>query len=185
MILWGASPLHGPLAPPGKYQVVITADGHTASRWFELRLDPRLQSVTVADVTEQFTLAMAIRNKTDTANQAVILIRELKKKLTDAGKLTAANKELLARLSVIEENLYQVRNQSGQDPLNFPIKLNNRLAALERSVETGDAKPTAGAYQVYEELSKELELQLSELSKIVRPMYRNRAPVPSVLQLPR
>lgn len=185
MILWGASPLRGPLAPPGRYQVVITADGHTSSRWFELRLDPRLKSVTVADVTEQFTLAMAIRNKTDTANQAVILIRELRKKLTDAGKLTAANRELLARLSVIEENLYQVRNQSEQDPLNFPIKLNNRLAALERSVETGDAKPTAGAYQVYEELSKELEQQLSELSKIVRPMYRNRAPVPPVLQLPR
>jgi photosystem II stability/assembly factor-like uncharacterized protein len=167
MILWGADPLHGPLVPPGRYQVVITADGHAVTRWLEVRLDPRLKGVTVADVTEQFTLAMAIRNKTDTANQSVILIRKLKEKITSSGKLSPANKQLLARLSTIEENLYQVRNQSGQDPLNFPIKLNNRLAALERSVETGDARPTAGAYQVYKELSAELEVQLHALNALL------------------
>lgn len=168
MILWGASPLHGPLAPPGKYQVVITADGHTSSRWFELRLDPRLKEVSIADVTEQFTLAMAIRNKTDSANRVVILIREVKKKIADGGKPSTANKQLLARLSVIEEQLYQVHNQSSQDPLNFPIRLNNRLAALERSVESGDARPTAGSYQVFKELSAELDRELAELRALLQ-----------------
>jgi len=67
-------------------------------------------------------------------------------------------------LSAIEENLYQVKNQSGQDPLNFPIKLNNRLASLRRSMENGDAKPTDGAYKVFKELSAELEIELDKLN---------------------
>jgi hypothetical protein len=60
-----------------------------------------------------------------------------------------------------------VRNRSGQDPLNFPIKLNNRLAALGRSVQTG-AKPTAAAYKVYEELSRELDAVLQRLAILER-----------------
>ena len=64
----------------------------------------------------------------------------------------------------MEEALYQVRNRSGQDPLNFPIRLNNRLAALGRSVGTGDARPTDGAYKVYDELTRELNGHLARLN---------------------
>ena len=73
-----------------------------------------------------------------------------------------------ARLALVEEELYQVRNRSGPDPLNFPIKLTNRIAALRRSVETGDAKPTDAALRMLEELSAELERQLSALDAVVR-----------------
>jgi len=59
-----------------------------------------------------------------------------------------------------------VRNQSNQDPLNFPIKLNNRMAALRRTVEGGDARPTNASYQVFKELSAELEFQLTRLKDI-------------------
>ena len=72
------------------------------------------------------------------------------------------------KISAIEENLYQVKNQSGQDPLNFPIKLNNRLASLRRSVENGDARPTDGAYKVYQELSAELEIELNNLNDVLK-----------------
>lgn len=67
----------------------------------------------------------------------------------------------------IEEDLYQVRNQSNQDPLNFLIKLNNRLASLRRSVETGDAKPTSAAHQVFKELSAELAGHLDKLQMVI------------------
>jgi hypothetical protein len=73
----------------------------------------------------------------------------------------------LHKISAIEENLYQVKNQSGQDPLNFPIKLNNRLASLRRSIENGDARPTDGAYKVFNELSAELEQYLEKLNQIL------------------
>jgi hypothetical protein len=69
------------------------------------------------------------------------------------------------KLSSIEENLYQVKNQSSQDPLNYPIKLDNKLAALMRVVESGDYKPTAGSYKVFEELKVELAIQLNDLDK--------------------
>ena len=167
-MLWGASPFHGPLAPPGHYQVRFTAGDQVLTKSFEIRLDPRLKDVTAVDVQQQFVLAMTIRNATDKANQAVIAIRRFKERIAAAGPVNAANKALLDQLSRIEEDLYQVRNQSGQDPLNFPIRLNNRLAALQEIVETGDAKPTAGAYQVFQELSADLDKKLAELNALLQ-----------------
>jgi hypothetical protein len=70
-------------------------------------------------------------------------------------------------LAQIEENLYQVRNQSSHDPLNFPIKLNNKLASLMRVVESGDYKPTAGSYKVFEELKAELAIEINQLNKVL------------------
>jgi len=174
MILWGARPTSGPLALPGMYQVRLTVGGQTNTQPFEIRLDPRLKGIKPADVQEQFTLAMKLRDQTSKANEAVIQIRTLKEKVAQQP-VNPANTKLKEQLSVIEENLYQIRNQSGQDPLNFPIKLNNRLAALWRSVETGDAKPTDGSYKVYNELSADLTRQLAELDKLVKtePVKKN------------
>ena len=73
----------------------------------------------------------------------------------------------------MEEELYQVRNRSGQDPLNFPIKLTNRIAALRRSVETGDAKPTDAALRMLEELSAELERQLTIITENLRDLRQS------------
>lgn len=167
MILWGASATLGPLAPPGNYQVRITAGGKTLTEPFEIRLDPRLKGVTLDDVNEEFRLAMKIRGQTSRANEAVIKIRDIKNKLVKEAP-SAVNKELINQLDALEENLYQVKNQSSQDPLNFPIKINNRLAALERSVETGDAKPTDASYKVFNELSAELQKYMDDLNKLLQ-----------------
>ena len=72
----------------------------------------------------------------------------------------------LDKIAAIEQELYQVKNQSAQDPLNFPIKLNNRLASLRRSMENGDARPTDGAYKVFDELTQELIDLLDPLEKL-------------------
>jgi hypothetical protein len=74
---------------------------------------------------------------------------------------------LLAKLSAVEEALYQVKNQSGQDPLNFPIRLNNRLAYLRKSVESGDGKPTKGAYEVFSLLKGELDGHMAVYNTIL------------------
>jgi hypothetical protein len=81
--------------------------------------------------------------------------------------LSKTSVALIAALSQVEENLYQVRNQSAQDPLNFPIKLNNKLASLMRIVESGDYKPTAGSYKVFDELKAELAIEINKLNKIL------------------
>jgi photosystem II stability/assembly factor-like uncharacterized protein len=165
MIIWGARPQLGPLAPPGKYQIRLTAAGKTIVQPFEIKLDPRLKGVTQDDVMAQFKLALELRDKTSKANEAVIKIREIKERMKAAG---VKNEKITGQLSAVEENLYQVKNQSGQDPLNFPIKLNNRLAALWRSVETGDAKPTDASYKVSKELTAELEKHLAELEELMK-----------------
>ena len=165
MILWSAS-VRGPLAPPGKYQVRLTAAGKTITQSFEIKIDPRVKGVTNADAEERFKLAMLVHQQVGKANDAVITIRAIKDKMKKEGVLEG-NEKVVAELNKIEENIYQVKNQSSQDPLNLPIKLNNRLAALERSIETGEGKPTDGAYKVYAELTAELSKELSALDKII------------------
>ena len=165
MILWSAS-VRGPLAPPGKYQVRLTASGKTITQSFEIKIDSRVKGVSNADAEERFKLAMLVHQQVGKANDAVITIRAIKDKMKKEGVLEG-NERVVAELNKIEENIYQVKNQSSQDPLNFPIKLNNRLAALERSIETGEGKPTDGAYKVYSELTAELSKELSALDKII------------------
>ncbi len=172
MIIWSARPERGPLAPPGDYQVRVTIGEVSATAPFRVRMDPRLDGVTEADLAEQFALAVRIRDRTSAANEAVIAIRDVKQQIEgrlEAGEeaVSAAGRALLASLSDVEQALYQVKNRSGQDPLNFPIRLNNRLASLRRSVETGEARPTDGAYRVFEELSAELADHLSRLRMLL------------------
>jgi hypothetical protein len=75
---------------------------------------------------------------------------------------------LISDLEKIESNIYQVKNQSGQDPLNFPIKVNNRLAYLRKSVESGDGIPTSGSLEVFNLLKEELSVYIGELNKLKR-----------------
>jgi photosystem II stability/assembly factor-like uncharacterized protein len=173
MIIWSGRPERGPKAPPGRYQARVTASGVTETVSFTVELDPRVKGVTQADLEEQFRLASQINEKTSAANDAVIEIRNVRKDLesrlegTSNADAQRQGRDLVEKISEIERELYQVKNQSGQDPLNFPIRLNNRLASLRRSVETGDAKPTAGAYKVFEQLSAELEGHLSKLEELL------------------
>jgi photosystem II stability/assembly factor-like uncharacterized protein len=164
MIFWGAN-TQGPLAVPGVYQVRLTANGKTLTEKFEIDKDPRLDNVTIADLAEQFTLAMQVRDAVSECNDMVIRIRDLKK------KLGAGHDELKAKLSAVEEELYQVRNRSGQDPLNFPIKLNNKLAALGSSIERGDGKPTAASYEVFKLLSERLAEQKTRLDALLKTEF--------------
>jgi photosystem II stability/assembly factor-like uncharacterized protein len=173
MILWGAN-TQGPLAVPGAYQVRLTAAGKTLTEGLNVEKDPRLDSVTVADLAEQFALAVQVRDKVTEADEMVIAIRELKKQMDDRLKknqdpeLKTACDSLRASLTAVEEEVYQVRNRSGQDPLNFPIKLNNKLAALGSSIERGDGKPTAASYDVFRLLSDRLSEQKQRLDAALR-----------------
>ena len=172
MIFWSAPVYSGPTALPGNYQVRITSGAQVVTENFEIKMDPRIKDITMADMQEKFNLAIQIRDQVTLANNAVIKIRSIKEKLNDEAKaskkgLSKKSLNLIAAISAIEENIYQVRNQSSQDPLNFPIKLNNKLASLMRVVESGDYKPTAGSYKVFDELKAELAVELNQLNKLL------------------
>jgi photosystem II stability/assembly factor-like uncharacterized protein len=171
MVLWGAT-TNGPAALPGTYQVRLTVDGKPHTQPLVVRRHP-LRTATDADLQEQFALASRIRDKVSEANNAVIQIRSLKRDVTERvakssdAALKAAGDRLTKNLSAVEEEIYQVRNQSGQDPLNFPIKINNRLASLLRVVNTGEGKPIANAEPILKDLSAELKVQTDRLQQVL------------------
>jgi hypothetical protein len=170
MVLWGAT-TNGPTALPGIYQVRLTVDGHSQTQPLEIKKHP-LRTTPDADLAEQFTLALQIRDKISEANNAVIEIRRIKGQVNE--RLPKSSKRefklvadrLVAALSAVEEQLYQVKNQSGQDPLNFPIKTNNRLASLLGMTLRGEGKPTANIYPIFEDLKKELKAETDSLEKV-------------------
>jgi len=172
-IFWAAGNT-GPAVVPGDYSVALAVDGAPAGvRTFRLGLDPRIQGVTQADLQAQFDLAVRIRDRVSDANEAVILIRYLKEQLdgrleeSDDAGLRAAAEEFRSGISAVEGEIYQVRNQSNQDPLNFPIKLNNKLAALLGVVEGSENRPTDQSYAVFEYLDGMLQGQLETLHRLL------------------
>jgi hypothetical protein len=178
MIMWAAQPQRGPAAPPGRYTVRITANGQTGTREFQIALDPRLAAdgVTLEDLREQFALSARIRDKVSEANTAVITIRAVRDQVNDRlQKISPRRKAeiqkladaVLTPLAAVEAEVYQVRNRSSQDPLNYPIMLNNKIAALAGVVESADHKPTAQSYEVFDELSKALDAQLAKMRQTV------------------
>jgi len=173
MIMWAAQPQRGPAAPPGKYSVRITANGETKTRDFSLGIDPRLvaDGITEAYLLEQFKLSQQVRDKVTAANMAVVQIRgirdQINQRLEKVGPRRKAEIQKLAdsvlnSLASVEQEVYQVRNQSGQDPLNYPIKLNNKIAALMGIIESADHRPTQQTYEVFDELSKALDTELQK-----------------------
>ena len=173
LIMWAGS-TRGPQAPPGQYAVRLTAGGVSRTQRFEIRRNTNAPNVTDADLLEQFTLARQINDRVSSANDAVVRIRNLKAQITErVGKTSnAAVKKsggaLADRLTDVEGEIYQYRNRSSQDPLNFPIRLNNKLAALQGTVESGDYKPTAQSYAVFKELSARLDKELARLDALVK-----------------
>jgi len=173
MVLWSGATT-GPVAVPGTYEVRLTANGKTTTQKFQVEKDPRLDSVTIADLAEQFTLAMKIRDEVTACNEIVIMVREFKRQMdqrlqenSDPALKTALD-NFRAKLSALEEDVYQVQNQSGQDPLNFPIKLNNKIAALGSSVQHGDGKPTAASYEVFNLLTARLKEEQAKMDNLLK-----------------
>jgi photosystem II stability/assembly factor-like uncharacterized protein len=171
MIMWSAGST-GPRVLPGQYTVRLKVDDRPVQQQaFELKLDPRRPHVTMADLQAQYELATRVRDATSAANEGVITIRDVKTQVDDRiGKdasVRTQGEALTGKLGGVEEQLYQVRNRSNQDPLNYPIRLNNRIAALMGHVEGVEGRPTRQSYQVFEQLNEELRVQLQSLRRIL------------------
>src|SRR5437762_9664115 len=148
------------------------ADGRTRPRPLTIEPSPRSRDVTAADLAAQYAFSRQVRDRVNEANTAVIEIRRVKKQLDDRlkqsgdARLRAAADTLRAHASAIEDSIYQVRNQSNQDPLNFPIKVNNRLANLMSMAERGDGPPTSNMPELFRILSEELQGDLDRLTQV-------------------
>jgi hypothetical protein len=161
---------------PGTYQARLRVGGNALIESFEVRRDPRL-SVTPEDLQKQVDLLLKIRDKLTESHDAISRIRTVKEQVqatadrakgtADAKAIADAAAALGKALTDVEEELYQTKNQSNQDPLNFPIRLNNKLSLLARVVEDGDARPTDQSLLVYDDLAGRTDAQLTKLNRLL------------------
>jgi len=174
-IFWAAGN-RGPEVLPGRYQVRLTVDGVSMTEDFEIEMNPRTlaSGVTLADLRERHDFARRIRDRVSDANEAVLRIRSIEEQIgdrleqSDDARLETLAGTVGSRLDEVEGEIYQVRNQSNQDPLNYPIKINNKLAALQQLVEGAEARPTDQSYEVFEVLSERLRTELEQMSLIIQ-----------------
>ena len=175
MILWAAS-LSGAKAVPGNYKVSLNVNGDAQTEDFKIVPDPRAE-VSVADMQRQFDFITDVNVTMDKAHQSIKKIRKINEKLdafTKQYKDNEATKDLVERakkmkegFSAVEKALYQTQNRSNQDPLNFPIKLTNKLGHLNRLVSIDDFPPTDQDIAVKNEMTSKINAQLTTFEKLV------------------
>ena len=175
MILWWAS-LDGPKAIPGEYKISLKVNDEIKSQTATILPDPRAEG-SLADMEKQFSFISDINNTMDQAHKSIKKIRNVKKQLSgfeaqykgneEVKELLDKSKKLREDLSKIEEALYQTKNKSNQDPLNFPIRLTNKLGHLNSLVRMGDFAPTDQDIAVKDELSQKIKVQLDAFNTIV------------------
>ena len=145
LIMWAGN-LSGPKAVPGMYSARLVVGEDSMSVPFEIKRDPRLSS-TVADLQAQYDFIVEANDVLSETHRAIKRIRSVReqingvtertKDMAGGDQLKEASDELLEKMKTIEETLYQTKNQSRQDPLNFPIRLNNKLAGVKGTVQRG------------------------------------------------
>ncbi|MBT8312574.1 MAG: glycosyl hydrolase, partial [Flavobacteriaceae bacterium] len=160
-------------AVPGTYKVVLHYNSEIAEADLTIVKDPRLPN-SQQDFQEQFDFLMAVRDQVSRANQAIVEIRRVKRdldylkgKATDQQELKAMLHDFETKLTEVENNIHMTKNQSRQDPLNYGIRINNRLAFLMADSQRGDYPPTNQAREFFVEIKKELDLEISSLEKLM------------------
>ncbi len=174
MVLWNGVP--GAItAPPGTYYARVKVGKDSAEVAFMVMADPTY-SITQADYEAQFELLRAIQKKFNDVQKGIKDIRALRTQVQDfvtrQGKDCPAEiremaNALTKELTAIEEALYQTKAKSSQDVLNYPIRLNDKLAGLFGVVNSGMNAPSQQARDVYADLGAQADVQLNRLKKII------------------
>lgn len=176
MIVWAGN-VSGAKAIPGNYTAEFKLGEQIQKVTFTIEKDPRI-TTTQAQLKQQRDYIVSVTEKTTEVTQSIKQIRgyyqqiqqvtdgldseiETEKALIESGKL------LKKKLKKVEEALYQTKNQSNQDPLNFPGRLLNSLMGLKSQVQRGDYPPTDQALQLKDEVFNKINEQLTVLSQII------------------
>ncbi len=178
LILWPQPVPPGPVAVPGTYRARLTSGESTSETTFEIRPDPRSQA-TPEDYQSQFDYLIAVRDKLTETHRAIAAIRTLRGQINGLTEPLGGRddepaqvvhdraKAILEDVDAIENALYQTKNRSPQDVLNFPIKLNNRLSALIMTVGSGNRRPTDQSVVVKDELVAAIDQQLDRFRTVL------------------
>ncbi len=172
MVLWWGS-MNGAKVLPGTYTVKLMVNGKKQEQTFEILSDPRLKYGT-KELAAQYAFINEVNNLVSRSHTTIQEIRELKKQMADyvhrydSKPLKEKISEIDSTLTNVETNLYQTKNKSRQDPLNYPIKLTNKLAHLNSLVQISDAPPTLQMIEVQKELSDKINNELQTFERILK-----------------
>jgi photosystem II stability/assembly factor-like uncharacterized protein len=174
LALWHAS-IGGPIALSGQYKARLTVDGQSQTQSFEIVPNPRL-TVTQEQLKKQFDLVQAINAHLNDVQNAVLEVRAVHRQLADVRKaaagsangaaIVAAADALDRKVDAVEEKITQKRSVANEDPLNFPIRLNNQLGSLATTVGLGDTEPSKPQYDEFNELDRITKADLAEWNQI-------------------
>ena len=158
------------MSPPGFYSVELVVDGDTLGTTFEVLLDPR-SGCTVEDRQAQFEFLKSVRDKVDETHDAIRHMRDTRGQISalsgrldeeDHAEVIDFGKQLDSMMVAIEEVLYQTKLKSNQDMLNYPIKLNNKLAHVGSLASMGLYRPTEQMVGVRDEVTALIDVELDK-----------------------
>jgi hypothetical protein len=166
----------GPAVPPGTYRVRLQVAEQTFEQEFEVRKDPRI-AATDKDLRAQFDVLLQVRDRLSDTHKAINELRAVRRRAEDwlarardkpeLEAVASAAKGVIDRLKPIEAELIQVDAKSRGDTLNFPVRLNGKLASLAGNISSADAAPTTNACAVFDDLSRRVQAQLDQLSETI------------------
>lgn len=175
MILWWAS-TDAPLAVPGAYRVVLEIENEVLARDFKILPDGNAEA-DIEGMQKQYDFISSVNKTVDKAHKSISKMRKVDNQLKDFQKQYKGNQEVTSligkaeklseEISRIENALYQTKNRSNQDPLNFPIKLTNKLAHLNSLVSMDDFPPTTQDIEVKELLTKAINAELDKFDRLL------------------
>jgi len=166
----------GPISAPGFYQVELKVGDQSLIEVFEIQKDPRV-SATQEDLDAQFELHLRIRDKLSETHDAINVLRNIRQQAEDWTRrsrerqdheaIARSARSLKEKLSPIEDELTQSKAKTRQDTMNWPVKLNGKLAWLAAVVSSAQAVPTRQDYELFEDLSQRIDVQLQRLKEII------------------
>ena len=173
MVLY-SSPNVGPKVTPGKYNIKMTYNSQVLQKEFEIVKDPRVK-ISQTDYEDQLEFLIKVRDEVSRANNTIIEIRNIKDNMNFILEKTTNNIDLqemvnkyLTDISIIENNIHMTKNQSRQDPLNYGIRINNRIAFLLADSQRGDYPPTDQSQEFFIQVKRELDSEILRLNDLIK-----------------
>ena len=161
-VLWGGGGRGGAaVVPVGTFSVKLTVDGQSYSQPLVITMDPKLH-VSDAEEMDQYNLAEKVRGQVDNLHDAVNDMVSLQKQLAGLPN----GKALSDKMQSVIDVMANLHSTSGEDPLNYAIGLDNKLANFAGSVASGEGKPTEGMIEVYNDLEPQFEAVMAKWQAI-------------------
>nr|MCU0404423.1 hypothetical protein [Chitinophagaceae bacterium] len=174
LILWNRARMV-PMAPPGDYKAKIKVDKDSIEVPLTLIADPNYP-ISQEEYEAQFNFLVKARDKFSETMKALKNIEDLKKQMTDyTGRLgkdcpkeiKQMTDSISKKLTAIENELHQTKAKSGQDVLNYPIKLDDKLSSVYRVASVGNGAPTKQTLEAYDVVASQIDEQVAKLKSII------------------